>query len=124
MKMLKFVDNDILIVQNVDTIIEDSYRLIFYTDLSTLYSKVFKSFLYSRIYEKWVIEGMIRFNRDNRHFQDCLSEITDLLSEGEELFPLQNSDYCFDYVWKVKAKFIYHIFANLSQSNLTETLIK
>ena len=83
MKMLKFIDNDTIIVQNIDTKIEDSYRLIFYTDLSTLYSKIFKSFLYSRIYEKWVIEGMVHYSRDNRHFQDCLSEITDLLSEGE-----------------------------------------
>ena len=33
MKMLNFIDKDVIIVQNVDTIIEDSYRMVFYTDL-------------------------------------------------------------------------------------------
>lgn len=31
--MLNFIDKDVIIVQNVDTIIEDSYRMVFYTDL-------------------------------------------------------------------------------------------
>lgn len=33
---------------------------------------------------------MVHYSRDNRHFQDIMQELTDLLSEGEELFPLCN----------------------------------
>lgn len=52
-----------------------------------------------------------------------MQELTDLLTEGEELFPLSNGEYCFDHVWKVKAKFIYHVLANLSDSDLTQRII-
>lgn len=55
MKMLKFMENDVIIIQNVDTQIEDSYRMIFFTDLTTLYAKIFRSFLYAKIYDKWII---------------------------------------------------------------------
>lgn len=124
MKMLKFIDNDIFIFQNIDTDIEDSYRLVFFTDNPTIYARIFRSYLYSRIYDKWVIEGMVHYNRDNRHFQDCMQELVDLMSDGEELFPLCNSDYDFDQVWKVKAKFIYHILVNVSGSNLNDWILE
>ena len=52
-----------------------------------------------------------------------MQELTDLLTEGEELFPLCVGDYSFDNVWKVKAKFIYHVLANLSDSDLTQRII-
>ena len=83
MKMLKFIDNDVLIFQNIDTQIEDSYRLVFFTDIPSFYARVFRSYLYSKIFDKWVIEGMVHYNRDNRHFQDCMQELVDLMGDGE-----------------------------------------
>lgn len=55
MKRLKFIDQDVIIIQNIDTQLEDSHKIVFFTDLTTLYSKVFKSYLYSRVYDKWII---------------------------------------------------------------------
>lgn len=49
--MLKFVDNDIYLFQNIDTKIEDSHRIVFFTDLNTLYARIFRSYLYSKIYD-------------------------------------------------------------------------
>lgn len=66
---------------------------------------------------------MVHYSRDNRHFQDILQELTDLLTEGEEFFPLANGEYSFDHVWRVKAKFIYHVLANLSDSDLTQRIL-
>jgi hypothetical protein len=66
---------------------------------------------------------MVHYSRDNRHFQDILQELTDLLTEGEEFFPLCNGEYSFDLVWRIKAKFIYHVLANLSDSDLTQRIL-
>ena len=55
---------------------------------------------------------MIHFNRSNKHFQDVARELIDLLSEGEELVPLQDDTFSFDRVWKLKAVFFYHILSN------------
>lgn len=81
--MLKFVDNDITIFQNIDTLIQDSHQLVFFTDLTTLYSRIFRSYLYSKIYDEWIIEGMVHYSRDNRHFQDCMADLTEMMTEGE-----------------------------------------
>ena len=42
-----------------------------------------------------------------------MSELSELITEGEELFTLENEEYCFDEVWKVKAKLIYQILSNM-----------
>ena len=46
---------NIIIIQGVETIIEDGHGLIFYNDTSTLYARIFKSYLHTKIKDKWII---------------------------------------------------------------------
>ena len=64
--------------------------MVFYTDLLSLYHKIYRSWLYDKIADRWFIEGMSHFNRSNKHFQDILSKLIELVTEGEELVPLQD----------------------------------
>ncbi len=45
-------------------------------------------------------------------FQDCMSELIEMMNEGEEFFPLVNDTYYFDEVWKAKARFFFYVLAN------------
>ena len=103
---------ELVIFQQVETTIEEGYRTVFYADPTSLYRRIFKSYLFDKIKEQWIIEGMVHFNRSNKHFQDVARELIDLLSEGEELVPLQDDTFSFDRVWKLKAVFFYHILSN------------
>jgi hypothetical protein len=100
------------IIQNLDTRLEDGYRFVFYSDLSSLYSRIYRSYLYDKIKDKWLIEGMVNYNRSNKHFQDVIRELMDLMTEGEELVPLQDETFYFDRVWRLKAVFLYHVLSN------------
>jgi hypothetical protein len=86
----------ISIIQNMETKLEDGHRIVFYADLSTLYKRVYRSVLYDKVRDKWLIEGMINYNRSNRHFQDVIKDLIDLVTEGEELVPLQDPTFYFD----------------------------
>lgn len=55
---------------------------------------------------------MVSYNRTNKHFQDIMKKLIDLMTEGEELVPLVNPTFYFDDVWKTKATFFYHILSN------------
>ena len=55
---------------------------------------------------------MVNYNRSNKHFHDISKELIDLITEGEELVPLQDDTFCFDKVWRLKAIFFYHILSN------------
>lgn len=68
------------IIQNMDTGLEDGHRLVFYSDLSSLYSRIYRSYLYDKIKDKWLIEGMVSYNRSNKHFQDVIRELMDLMT--------------------------------------------
>lgn len=102
----------LIIVQNVETSIKDCSRFVFYTDIFSLGHQIFRSFLYDKIKEKWLIEGMVHYNRSNKTLQSTMNRLIELVSEGEELVPLQDDTYCFDEVWKLKARFVYHILSN------------
>jgi hypothetical protein len=102
----------ITIVQNMETSIEDAHRVVFYADLSSLYKRIYRSVLYDKVRDKWLIEGMVNYNRSNKHFQDVMRDLIDLMTEGEELVPLQNATFHFDPVWSLKATFFYHILSN------------
>lgn len=78
----------ISIIQNMPTRLEDGHHVVFYADLSTLYKRVYRSVLYDKVRDKWLIEGMVSYNRSNRHFQDVMKDLIDLMTEGEELVPL------------------------------------
>jgi hypothetical protein len=39
---------------------------------------------------------MVHYTRSNKQFQDCVSELIELITEGEEVFPLVNDKYHFD----------------------------
>jgi len=52
--------------------------------------------LYDKVQEQWIIEGMVYFNRSNKHFQDVIKDLMELMTEGEELVPLQDDIFCFD----------------------------
>lgn len=80
--------------------------------MSTLYKRVYRSVLYDKVRDKWLIEGMVSYNRSNKHFQDVMKDLIDLMTEGEELVPLEDPTFHFDKVWKVKATFFYHILSN------------
>jgi hypothetical protein len=96
----------------VATTFESFHGVVFYTDLVSLPQRVFRSYLFDKIEDKWLIEGMASYNRSNKMFQDCILELVDMLTEGEEVVPLSNDTYWFDDVWKTKAKFFFYVLAN------------
>jgi hypothetical protein len=104
--------DSLTIIQNFDTRLEDGHRFVFYSDSSSLYSRVYRSYLYDKIRDKWLIEGMVGYNRSNKHFQDVIRELMDLMTEGEELVALQDDTFHFDRVWRLKAVFLYHVLSN------------
>lgn len=65
----------ISIVQNMESGVEDGHRMVFYADLSSLYKRVYRSVLYDKVRDKWLIEGMINYNRSNKHFQDVMRDL-------------------------------------------------
>jgi hypothetical protein len=91
---------------------EDGYRTVFYADSTSLFRRMYRSYLYDKIVDKWISEGMVYFNRSNKHLQDVMKELIDLMTEGEEIVPLQEDVFCFDTVWRLKAIFFYHILSN------------
>ena len=111
------------------TRLEDGYHVVFYADLSTLYRRIYRSVLYDKVRDKWLIEGMVSYNRSNKHFQDVMKDLIDLMTEGEELVPLEDSIFHFDKVWKIKATFFYHILSNFKtmrdygSSNLASLIV-
>jgi hypothetical protein len=96
----------------METTIEDAHKIVFYADLSSFYKRIFRSLLYDKVNDKWLIEGMVNYQRSNKHFQDVMRDLIDLLTEGEELVPLQNPTFHFDQVWSLKATFFYNILSN------------
>jgi hypothetical protein len=62
--------------------IEDAHKIVFYTDLSSFQSKIFRSLLYDKIKDKWLIEGIVNYNRSNKHFQDVMKDLIELITEG------------------------------------------
>ena len=78
----------------------------------SLPQKIFRTYLFDKIEDKWLIEGMVNYSRSNKMFQDCMNELIELMNEGEEVFPLVNDLYYFDDVWKAKAKFFFYVLAN------------
>jgi hypothetical protein len=115
MQALKLIMGEIeplTIIQHLETNIEEGYRTVFYSDSTSLFKRIYRSYLYDKIREKWIVEGMVNYNRANKHFQDVSKELIDLMTEGEELVPLQDDTFCFDKVWRLKAIFFYHILSN------------
>jgi hypothetical protein len=102
----------ISIVQNMETVVEDGHRVVFFADLSSLYRRVYRSVLYDKVKEKWLVEGMVNYNRSNKHFQDVMRDLIELMTEGEELVALQDATFHFDAVWSLKATFFYHVLSN------------
>lgn len=41
-----------------------------------------------------------------------MSQLIELMTDGEEFFPLNNDQYSFDDVWKAKAKFFFYVMSN------------
>lgn len=64
----------------METVIEDGHHIAFYADLSSLYRRVYRSVLYDKIRDKWMIEGMVNYNRSNKHFQDVMRDLIELLT--------------------------------------------
>ena len=85
---------------------------MFYADLQSLSSRIFRSYLYDKIEDAWLIEGMVHYTRSNKNFQDVMNELVDLMTDGEEFFPLTDYEYYFDEVWKAKARFFFYVLAN------------
>lgn len=52
------MDDEIIIVNNVETRIE-CHKIIFNTGYSDLGDKVYRSFLFTKICDRWIIEGMV-----------------------------------------------------------------
>ena len=55
---------------------------------------------------------MINYTRSNKNFQDCMSDLIEMTTDGEEFFPLNNDNYSFDDVWKAKARFFFYVLSN------------
>jgi len=72
----------ITIIQNMETTIEDGHKMVFYSDLSTFYKRIYRSVIYDKVKDKWLMEGMVNYNRSNKHFQDVMTDLIDLLTEG------------------------------------------
>ena len=56
---------------------------MFYSDSFSLYERIFKAYLHNKIQDKWIIQGMVSYNRSNKHFQDIMKELMELITEGE-----------------------------------------
>ena len=115
LKQLKTIFGELesfTIVQHCPTDIEDGHRILYYSDLSSLAKRIYRCLLYDKVKDRWLIEGMVSYNRTNKHFQDVMKKLIDLMTEGEELVPLINPTFYFDDVWKTKATFFYHILSN------------
>lgn len=115
LQQLKIIMGEVeplVIFQNVETNMEDGYRTVFYADSTSLFKRIYRSYLYDKIKDKWISEGMVFFNRNNKHFQDVMRELIDLMTEGEEITPLQDDTFSFDRVWRLKTIFFYHILSN------------
>ena len=67
----------------MNTDIEDGYRTVFYTNLNTIYKRIYRSYLYNKIKDEWIIEGMINYNRSTKHFQTITKKLIDFLLDGE-----------------------------------------
>lgn len=83
MQVLKIIMGDIeplVIFQHVETNIEDAYRTVFYADSTSLFKRIYRSYLYDKIVDRWIVEGMVNYNRSNKHFQDVMKELIDLTS--------------------------------------------
>lgn len=86
MQVLKIIMGEVeplVIFQHVETNIEDAYRTVFYADSTSLFKRIYRSYLYDKIADRWIVEGMVHYNRSNKHFQDVIRELIDLMSEGE-----------------------------------------
>jgi hypothetical protein len=70
----------ITIVQNMETSIEDGHRVLFYADLSSLYRRIYRSVLCDKVRDRWLIEGMVNYNRSNKHFQDVMRDLIELMT--------------------------------------------
>ena len=70
----------IIIVQDVPTAIESCHGIVFYTDLLTLPQRVFRAYLFDKIEDKWLIEGMVSYSRSNKMFQDCVAELVEMMN--------------------------------------------
>jgi hypothetical protein len=115
LKQLKSIFGELeslTVVQHSSTEIEDAHRIVYYSDLGSLAKRIYRSLLYDKVRDKWLIEGMVSYNRTNKHFQDVMKKLIDLMTEGEELVPLIDSTFYFDDVWKIKATFFYHVLSN------------
>ena len=73
---------NLTLIQGVETSITDGHRLVFFTDEGSLYSRIFRSFLHDKIKDKWIIEGMVHYNRSQKTYHDNMAELADLLGEG------------------------------------------
>ena len=72
----------IIIIQHAPTDIEDAHRMVFFRDLGSLWVRLYRSCLYDKVKDLWLIEGMVHYTRRNKHFQDIVKELIELISEG------------------------------------------
>ena len=70
----------ITIIQNMETSIEDAHRVVFYADLISLYRRIYRSVLSDKVKDRWLIEGMVNYNRSNKHFQDVMRDLIELIT--------------------------------------------
>lgn len=58
LQQLKIIMGEIeplIIFQNTKTSIEDGYRTVFYEDSASLFHRVFHSYLYDKVKDKWIV---------------------------------------------------------------------
>lgn len=72
--------SDLTIIQGVKTEISDTYRMIFYKDTLSVYESIFRSYLYDKVCDKWIIEGIVQYNRNPKDYQDSMAKLADLIS--------------------------------------------
>jgi hypothetical protein len=53
--------------------LDDAHGIVFFSDLLSIQQRIFRSFLYDKIEDRWLIEGMIGYTRSNKNFQDCMN---------------------------------------------------
>lgn len=65
--------SNLTIIQGVKTDIDDCHQMIFYKDPLTLFESIFRSYLYDKICDKWIIEGIVQYNRNPKDYQDSMA---------------------------------------------------
>lgn len=114
-----------VIIQNCPTNIEECDGVVFYTRNCNFYERLFRSYLYTKIKDEWLVQGIVGFRNNSRDLHVKWHELCELVTKGEEFSAISENDYCMDEVWRLKAVVVYYIIANLTRQGdkLTSMLL-